>query len=218
MTEVELKLTPVDGALLDRLAEVDRLGPFAVIGRGHERQRNSFFDTPTRALRTARLGFRRRVVEGEPLAVWTVKGESQHARGVATRTEIELHLDADMPPALALQALRERAPRAFAEELGDALADRSLVQPPPYLETATDRRILDLRSARAQAEVALDRMTIPGTAYAEVEIEVELKRGDEHELDEARRAIEELGEVRESVGSKLSRALDYVERNASSSR
>jgi inorganic triphosphatase YgiF len=218
MTEVELKLTPADETLLDRLAEVARIGRFEVIGRRHERQRNSFFDTPTRALRTARIGFRRRVIEGEPMAVWTVKGESQHSRGVATRTEVELHLDADMPPALALQALQQRASRAFAEELSDALSDKSLPRTQPYLETATDRRILDLRSERAQVELALDRMTIPGHDYSELEVEVELKRGDEHELDEARRAIEEIGPVRESVGSKLSRALDYVERKATSSR
>jgi inorganic triphosphatase YgiF len=218
MTEVELKLTPREEELLDRLAEVDRLGPFEVVGRRRERQRNSFFDTTSGGLRNARIGFRRRVIEGERQAVWTIKGESAWAKGVASRAEVELHLGADMPPALALQALRQRAPKPFSEQIGDALADGTLPLAEPYLEMATDRRIVDLRSERSQLELALDRVTMPGRDFSEVEIEVELKRGDQAELDEARRAIEALGEVHESVGSKLSRGIDYVERNARSSR
>jgi hypothetical protein len=37
-------------------------------------------------------------------------------------------------------------------------------------------------------------------------------------LHAARAAIEALGTIKESIGSKLSRALDYIERSASSSR
>jgi inorganic triphosphatase YgiF len=218
MTEVELKLMPRDGGLLDRLARAERLGTFEVVGRRHERQHNSFFDTSSQALRQARIGFRRRIVEGEPLAVWTLKADARALRGVTTRTEIERHLSPELSPERALDALREDAPAAFVEQLDRAFADGSALLPKPYLETATDRRILDLRSDRAEAELALDRMTIPGHDYAELEIEVELKHGDEAELDEARKAIEALGEVRESEGSKLSRATDYVERNARSSR
>jgi inorganic triphosphatase YgiF len=58
--------------------------------------------------------------------------------------------------------------------------------------------------------LALDRMTIVGHEYAEEEIEAELKRGDEAALSAARDAIEALGEVRESEGSKLSRAVAHV--------
>src|SRR5205807_593478 len=126
--------------------------------------------------------------------------------------------DGDMPPALALQALRQRADRALAEQLGDALADGALPLAKPFLELETDRRLRDLTSAMAKAELALDRVRMPDHAYAEEEIEVELKRGDEAALHEARTAIEALGTLMESTGSKLSRALDYVERSASSSR
>jgi inorganic triphosphatase YgiF len=218
MTEIELKLTPLDDALLDRLAAIDRLGRFEVVGRRHEQQRNSFFDTPTRALRKHKIGFRRRVVEGERMATWTLKAEGGQAGGVASRPEVELVMDPDMPPALVLQALRQRGQGVLAEQLGDALADGSLPLAKPYLEMATDRHILDLQNEKCRAELALDRVTIPGEPYAESEIEVELKRGDEAALSEARAAIEAMGAVNESIGSKLSRAIDYVERSARSSR
>ena len=54
--------------------------------------------------------------------------------------------------------------------------------------------------------------------YEDIEIEVELYLGDDSALAAAREAIEAIGEVRESNGSKLSRALDYIERSATSSR
>jgi len=92
--ERELKLVPRDSALLDRLALVDRLGPFGVERRHHEIQHNSFFDTRDGALERERVGFRRRTVKGERLARWTIKGDAQHVGGVATRAEIELALDA----------------------------------------------------------------------------------------------------------------------------
>ncbi len=214
MTEIELKLVPAEAGLLDRLADIEQLGPFVVVARHHQRQRNSFFDTRSRGFRRARLGFRRRVVEGETMAVWTLKAEGDLFRGIAIRAEVELRLGADLPPALALQALRQRADPALAEQVRDAVADGALPLAEPFLDMVTDRHILDLRSDAALLELALDRVTITDSDYRELEIEVELKRGDEAALEEARRAIEALGEVRESSGSKLSRALDYIERNA----
>jgi inorganic triphosphatase YgiF len=80
------------------------------------------------------------------------------------------------------------------------------------LETHTERRILDLEAADRgwAAELALDRVRLVGHGYAEVEVEVELKRGSEEALDAARVAISAMGEVAESSGSKLSRALAHV--------
>ena len=79
--ERELKLLPVDPGLLDALAQVARLGPFAVTGRRTEVQQNGIFDTPDRDLAVARVGFRRRTIVGEPLAIWTAKGPAARARG-----------------------------------------------------------------------------------------------------------------------------------------
>jgi inorganic triphosphatase YgiF len=215
--ERELKLSPEDPALLDRLAEQTRFGELVVSGRRREVQRNSFFDTSSKALGSARVGFRRRTVEGMVMATWSLKTSAEVVRGVATRGEIELQLDADLAPVLALgalrQAARQRGATALAEELDDAL--RSGAEMPlakPFLEIQTERTILDLEAAAHgwSVELALDRVHLLGHDYAELEIEAELKRGDEAALDAARRAIEEHGTVRESVGSKLSRAMAHL--------
>jgi inorganic triphosphatase YgiF len=214
--ERELKLVPEDPAVLDRLAAQTQLGELSVAGRRHEEQRNSFFDTASRTLSSARVGFRRRIVEGQALATWSLKSNSEVLRGVATRSEIELQLDPDLAPVLALGALRhaarQRGATALAEELRDALVADRMPVGKPFLEMHTDRTILDLEAAARgwSVELALDRVRLIGHAYAEVEIEAELKRGDEAALESVRRAIEALGVVRESDGSKLSRAMAHV--------
>jgi inorganic triphosphatase YgiF len=213
--ERELKLVPDEPALLDTLERVHQLGPFQARGRHHELQRNSFFDSTSRSLAAARVGFRRREVAGQPVARWTIKGEAEHLAGVASRSEIELQLDADTPPVLALNTLRDaartRGATGLAEAVDVALAGGAPVAR-PFLETETDRRIVDLEEPAHgwQVELALDRMRIIAHDYAEIEIEAELKRGDNEALAAARQAIEALGSVRDSVGSKLSRAADHV--------
>lgn len=216
--ERELKLAPSDPALLDRLVEVTELGPFNVVSRRHELQRNSFFDTASRDLGAARIGFRRRIVDGRAQATWSLKADGKLVRGMATRSEIELQLEADLTPALAIGALkdaaRSRGAEVLAEAVQDALAAGGLPRAEPLLETETDRRILDLEEpGRGWAvELALDRMRLIDHDYADVEIEAELKKGEAEALDAVRHAIEKLGDVRDSERSKLSRALAQLRR------
>jgi inorganic triphosphatase YgiF len=214
--ERELKLVPGDAALLDALWQLTQLGPFTLDSKRVERQRNSFFDSRDRSLSQARLGFRRRTIEGLTMATWTLKAEGDVFRGISTRPEIELRLGADMPPSLALGALRQAAQQrgaaALAEQLGDALATGGLPLAQPVLESETERRLADLSAdAGWRAELALDRVRLLQHAlHSEVEIEVELERGSDDALDAARAAIEAIGAVRESQGSKLSRALEHI--------
>lgn len=214
--ERELKLVPVDAALLDRLADVERLGAFVAHGRRRELQHNSFFDSPSRGLGREHVGFRRRSVRGERLARWTIKGDAKQVGGVASRAEIELQLDPDMPPAMALSTLRaaarSRGALALAEAVDAAVDSGGLPLARPFLETETDRRVVDLTGDDDDAaiELALDHMRILGHQYAELEIEAELKRGDERALESVRAAIEALGDVHESQGSKLSRAVAHM--------
>src|SRR5437763_556269 len=146
--EQELKLVPEAEAFLDELARADHLGPFRVTGRHREMQRNSFFDSPSRTLSQAHVGFRRRTIDGQPLAAWTIKGESDQVGGVASRAEIELHLESDLAPALALNTLRaaarSRGAAALADGVDDALASGGPPLSQPFLETATDRQVLAL--------------------------------------------------------------------------
>ena len=214
--ERELKLVPEDPALLDRMAAQTQLGELSVVGRRHEVQRNSFFDTTSRSLSAARVGFRRRIVDDQPLATWSLKSSAEVLRGVATRSEIELQLDADVAPVLALGALRhaarQRGAAALADEVRDALVTDRMPVARPFLEMRTDRTILDLVAATRgwSVELALDRVCLLGHAYIEPEIEAELKRGEEAALESVRGAIQALGVVRESDGSKLSRAMAHV--------
>lgn len=216
--ERELKLTPRDPALLDRLASQTQFGELALAGRRRELQHNRFFDTSSRRLSSVRVGFRRRTVEGESLATWSLKANAAVWRGVATRTEIELQLDPDLAPALAFGALRQAANQrgvaALAKQIDDALCGGGLLSATPFLELRTDRTLLDLAAQAAgwKVELALDRVSLVGHAYSEVEIEAELKCGDEAALKSVRQAIEAHGVVRESAGSKLSRAIAHLRR------
>ena len=149
------------------------------------------------------------------MAIWSLKSDARVLRGVTTRSEIELQLDADMAPMLALSTLRQvasqRGAAALTEQLGDALASGGPPLARPFLELETDRTILDLESRANKVELALDRVRLLGHKYEEVEIEAELKRGDEAALDSVRSAIEAVGRVRESNGSKLSRAMAHLQ-------
>jgi inorganic triphosphatase YgiF len=214
--ERELKLTPDDPALLERLAAADRVGELVAKSRHRELQHNSFFDTRERALTRAKMGFRRRTIDGRKMATWSLKADGSHMAGVATRTEIELQLDPDMAPALALSALgqaaRQRGATVVAQELADALANGGVPLAAPFLETETERTIVDLEAARGgwAIELALDRVRLLGHDYRELEIEAELKSGDEAVFESIRQAIAAMGDVRESQGSKLSRALAHL--------
>ena len=217
--ERELKLRPDDPGLLDEVWALRQLGPFEVVARRQEQQRNSFFDSRTRALGAARLALRRRSVAGVGMATWTLKSHGQTLRGIATRPEIELQLRDDTPPMIALGALTQAARQRGAAPLSEEVADAMRASPPPlaepFLELVTSRRILELRQVReagsSELELALDSVCLERhLGYAEREIEVGLRRGDEALLEVAREAIRHLGAVHDGEGSKLSRALDHV--------
>jgi inorganic triphosphatase YgiF len=213
--ERELKLIPTDPALLDQLLKLDHLGSFTVKPRAHQWQTNTFFDTAGRALDAARIGFRRRTVRDRPSATWCVKLEGSTADGVMSRPEIEVTLDADTAPLLAMSVLRqaaaERGAPLIAEQLSDALANRAPVLAKPHLEFETERDVLDLTDADRgwQTELALDRMRFLPCGHQDFEIEVELRKGDESALEAAREAITALGEVTPATVSKLGRALGH---------
>src|SRR6185437_9926260 len=91
--------------------------------------------------------------------------------------------------------------------------DGSLPLARPFLELQTARQLLDLELAERgwQVELALDRVQLIGHQYAELEIEAELKRGDEAALDSIRTELDAFGPLQPSAGGKLSRALAHLE-------
>ena len=110
-----------------------------------------------------------------------------------------------------MAAAHARGADTLAHIVEDALT-RGAPETGPFLETKTDRRIVDLEAPAQgwKVELALDRVQLVGHDYAEIEIEAELKHGDEAALAAIREAIATLGSVRESIGSKLSRATAHV--------
>jgi inorganic triphosphatase YgiF len=220
--ERELKLIPDDAGLLDALERVERLGPFEVVARRTERQSNAYFDTQDGALTARHLAFRRRVVEGVRLATWTLKGQGASMQGISARPEVEAQLNADTPPMMALmllrQAAQERGSPALTEAVSDALAGAGPPLAEPSVSFQTDRRVLDLEVPERgwKVELALDRVRFSSPAGEavpqDVEIEVELKRGDEAALEAAREAISALGPVRPSEKTKLARAVGALRR------
>lgn len=212
--ERELKLRVDDPEVLDRLAGVNTLGPFRVVDRGDERQRSAYFDTPEGALRRARLALRRRTIVGQALAVYTVKGAGTTLRGVAIRPEVEVWLDPDTPPMVALsllrQAARERGSAALAEALADALVGASPPLATPLVELVAHRRLLHLedRERGWRVELALDSVHKLGDpTYHDLEVEAELQDGNDDALEAIREALGAYGLRQFSEGNKLTRAL-----------
>ena len=210
--ERELKLVPDSPELLDTLAAVERLGPFEARGRRTELQRNSFFDSASGSLAAARVGFRGRSIAGQPLATWSIKGAASHVSGVASRRKSSCNFRRD-GSVLALERLvdaaRSRGARCWPGpwKLGWRRVPCAAL---PRDGNGPTHRRPGGAVARLGGGAALDRMRSSGHDYAEIEIEAELKRGDEAALDAVRAAIEALGLVHESLGSKLSPATAHV--------
>ena len=212
--ERELKLVPERPALLDRLAAVDAAGRF----RGQPAARAA-------AQQLLRLGVAARSRRRSRLPAAHGRGPAAGQRGRSRptasrcaawprRAEIELQLDADTPPALALGALREAARKRGARRAGrgggDALAAGGPPLAKPFLETETDRRIVDL----AKRSSAAGRSSWRSTACSSSATPTRRSRSKpsssaatKQRWTRSRRRSRALGEVRESDGTKLSRAL-----------
>jgi inorganic triphosphatase YgiF len=122
-----------------------------------------------------------------------------------------VQLDPDTSSAIALGVLRDAARSRGAPVLAEAATGMPLAR--PYLETQTDRTILDLEAPERgwAVELSLDRMQLIGHRYADFEIEAELKHGDDAALEAARDAISAMGSVSESRASKLTRASAHIQ-------
>jgi inorganic triphosphatase YgiF len=214
--ERELKLLPEQPGLLDLIAARDHLGPLRFGARHLEKQMNAFYDTPDRALGNVLVAFRRRTNQGAPMATWALKMDGEMTEGLITRSEIEVALDHDTPPFLALSLLRqaasERGALVLAEKVADALTGSSPVQAEPFLRFDTERTAIALEEhVRGWlAELALDRVRLLPCGHGYEELEVELKRGDEELLAIARAEIQALGPVVPGTRGKLDRAIEHL--------
>ncbi len=127
--------------------------------------RNTYFDTPSLALKAARMAVRERLAGDQWLL--TVKTAGQSAHGVSRRQEWE---GPTTPGALDFAALVTDS--ALAAQL---MALRTELQ--PLFRTDFERHSWVVSHAGASIEVALDQghITVPGTDLSEAILELELE-------------------------------------------
>ena len=204
--EVELKYRMTDVATGERLLATDELAGFAATGPAETvRHEDRYLDTEDGALEAA--GYSGRLRSTGKGTILTLKGLARHDNGGSThrREELEGPADPAQPPAAwpaseardaVVQIVGERA-------LRDLVALRQVRQKRNYARNGT------------VVEVSVDDVEVlVGAQVAErfAELELELRDGDEVNLEPL---ADMLGEIEELVAvdsSKFERALEVVRR------
>jgi len=197
--ELELKLLALDEALLDELWIRDSIWDWQVVGRGHERQRNVYYDTADGALKARGASLRWRSRLGEATGELTLKTSRERQDCIFQRLELTTPL-ADPPETVGTVA----PPLLVAAR---RLAGAKLQ---PILVLETDRRRLELARGTSRIELALDSVTLPGLDLVEHEIEAELLHGDRGDLLGLQAALLSTGRTRPTGPGKRGRALRYL--------
>jgi inorganic triphosphatase YgiF len=197
--EVELKLLALDDALLDELWIRDSIWDWQVIGRGHERQRNVYYDTADGELkaRGASLCWRSRL--GEATGELRLKTRRDRKDRIFQRRDLTT-LVADPPETLGTLA----PPLLVAAR---RLAGAKLQ---PILVLETDRRRLEIARGTSRVELALDCVTLPGVDLAEHRIEAALLHGDRGDLLGLQAALLSTGRTRPAGPGQRGRAPRYL--------
>jgi inorganic triphosphatase YgiF len=196
--ELELKLLALDDALLDELWIRDSIWDWQVIGRGHERQRNVYYDTADGALkaRGASLCWRSRL--GEATGELRLKTRRDRKDRIFQRRDLTT-LVADPPETLCTLA----PPLLVARRLAGAELQ-------PILVLETDRRSLEIARGTSRVELALDCVTLPGVDLAEHRIEAALLHGDRGELLGLQAALLSTGRTRPAGPGQRGRVPRYL--------
>jgi inorganic triphosphatase YgiF len=201
-TEVELKLLARDRGLLDDLWGRDYLWGWRVVGRGHERQRNVYYDTPDGALQAQGASLRWRSQAGQDGGEFTLKTRRARQGCVFRRQELT-----SQEPEVA-EADRHDLPEPLAA--AEQLAGQTLA---PVLELETDRRTMMVERGASRLEVALDQVALPGTEVVEHEIEAEVVEGNATDLLGLQAALLATGETMPAKHGKRGRALRHLARH-----
>jgi CHAD domain-containing protein len=185
MTEIELKYRVADVVAAERVLAADRLGPFSGgAGRARATQlEDRYVDTADGALARAGYAVRLRQAGGETLVSVKSRSHTEGSDGSMQRDELEGPADrvappVDWPPSDARSLVLEHA--------GDA----------PLVEQVTIRqlrRVRQLRSSSTRVELSLDEVDVVSRGRVVerfVELEAELKKGEQGELAELGAAIE----------------------------
>jgi CHAD domain-containing protein len=202
MTEVELKYRVADVAAAERVLAADRLGPFSGgAGRARATQlEDRYVDTADGALARAGYAVRLRQAGGETLVTVKSRSHTDGPDGSIHREELEGPADRVAPP-VDWPASDARA--LVLEHAGDA----------PLVEQVTIRqlrRVRQLRSSSTRVELSVDEVDVVSRGRVVdrfVELEAELKKGEEGDLAELGAAIEAESGLERAQTSKLEAAL-----------
>lgn len=196
---------------LERLLALDRIGDFRLIERDERIQTDTYFDTPSLALRGASSSLRLREIGSAVKA--TFKGARQAVSAVSAESHLIQRLELEVPvvPAPAdheaFLARLDLAPVARARELAGTAELR------PIARLVTFRRMLHYaRSNGETVELSLDTVDAldlrDNRATQIVEVELELTQGTAATLIAAATALNAaIPTLRPSHASKLARTL-----------
>jgi triphosphatase len=202
--EIEAKFRVDDEQTFPQLLALETIGPFKlVVEPDAEDQRNVYFDTTDRRLRSGQYGLRVRDLGNRRIA--TLKGATKARDGMYERDEWEIEIgDDDNPAAWPASEARDRT-----------LALLDGVAPLPILTIRTRRlRSIAMRNDTRVAELSLDTGTIDAggrTAnFRELEIEL-LQTGTRADLDALVALLRARFPLIPEDRSKLARGLELLD-------
>ncbi len=208
--EVELKYRVRDQEAAARLGALRTLGGLRVAGRPRQVQvEDRYLDTADGAL--ARAGYAVRLRRGPRMTILSVKASNEAGSALHRREELEGPADLSLDP----HAWPSSAARSLVlEHAGDA----------PLIETVTIRQLRHARTFAGDAlevELSVDDVeVVAGGRMIDrfLELEVEVKSGDEHGLAAIAAALEADAALEPVTTSKLDRALAAVARGGRPAR
>jgi CHAD domain-containing protein len=208
--EVELKYRVLDAASAARLGALRTLGTLRVAGRPRQVQvEDRYIDTADGAL--ARAGYAVRLRRGPRMTILSVKASTPTASALHRREELEGPADLSLDP----HAWPSSAARALVlEHAGDS----------PLMEIVTIRQLRRARTFAGESlevELSVDDVEIVARGRMIerfLELEVELKAGDETDLGEVAAIMAADPALEPVTTSKLERALAALARGRKPAR
>lgn len=206
--EIEAKFLIPDAKTAKRLRTLDALDSFTLDAPLLFKMRDTFFDTPARALIAARHVLRvRRRSDGKQFV--TLKAPTEKIGAVHRRPETEIAVAfARLPKQLSRANLPPRVYKEIASLVGDALLH-------PLFSIAQTRHIRVMKTGRRViGEWSVDRVEFRAGARRQVfyELEIELKKtGTEQELAECIAALRKQIKLQPQRRGKFERALKFYQ-------
>ncbi len=198
-TEVELKYRILDEAAAARLGALRTLGGLRVVGRPRQVQvEDRYLDTADGAL--SRAGYAARLRRGPRMTILSVKALTAEGTALHRREELEGPADVSLDP----HAWPSSAARSLVmEHAGDS----------PLVEIVTIRqlrRARNLSDGTLEVELSVDDVEVVARGRVIdrfLELEVELKAGDEAGLDDLAAILRADPALEPDATSKLERAM-----------